>query len=183
MNGLIETFLLVLKKLEEGKIPYMVVGSFACMVYGEPRMTHDVDIVIDILPGDALKLDSLFSLNEFYIPPREVLTSEIVNRGQFNLIHHETGIKIDFMIRKNGEHARAEFDRRKKSAFWPGFEVYLASPEDVIIKKLDFFREGGSEKHLRDIRGILAHSKTDITYLEFWINKLGLSHEWEKVQG
>lgn len=182
MNGLIETFLLVLNKLQEGKIPYMVVGSFACMVYGEPRMTHDVDIVIDILPSDASKIDTLFSLKEFYVPPKEVLASEIINRGQFNLIHHETGIKIDFMVRKNGEHARAEFDRRIKSPFWPGAEVYLASPEDVIIKKLDFFREGGSDKHLRDIRGILAHTKIDRTYLENWISKLGLTHQWKNVE-
>jgi hypothetical protein len=181
MMGFIGPFFLVLKKLNEGEIPYMVVGSFASMVYGEPRMTHDVDIVIDILPGDARKLNQLFSSEEFYIPPKEVINAEIINRGQFNLIHHESGIKIDFIIRKNGEHSKSEFARKCKSSFWPEGEVYLASPEDVIIKKLDFFREGGSEKHLRDIRGILAHTEIDKSYLEFWISKLGLSQEWKMV--
>jgi hypothetical protein len=138
--------------------------------------------MIDILPSDARKLESLFPPEQFYCPPLEVMKSEIVHRGQFNLIHHETGLKIDLMVRKATEHALAEFERRRRTPFWEGHEAYVASPEDVILKKLDFFRQGGSEKHLHDIRGILAETPVDETYLRSWIDRLGLATEWEKIK-
>ncbi len=171
----------MIKKLEEQNIPYMVVGSVASMIYGEPRLTHDMDLVIDLLPKDALRLETLFPLEEFYCPPEEVLTAEIIHRGQFNLIHHESGLKIDLMVRKNSEHSICEFGRRRKAPFWQSNEVYIASPEDVIIKKLDYYREGGCEKYLTDVRGILAHTVVDESYLGVWVRKLGLSDEWKRV--
>lgn len=174
---MIDVFSTVIQKLESENIPYMVVGSIASMVYGEPRMTHDMDLVIDILPEDAKKIETLFPLEEFYCPPIEVLNSEIIQRGQFNLIHQYTGIKIDIMIRKNTDHAKTEFDRRQKVPFWDNNEVYLATPEDVIIKKLSFYRESGSEKHLKDIRGIMTESEVEKEYLYRWIKKLSLSPE------
>ena len=180
-KNMIDVFFDVIKKLESENIPYMIVGSVAAMVYGEPRMTHDMDLVLDILPQDASKLETLFPLEDFYCPPIEVLSSEITHRGQFNLIHHGTGIKIDIMIRKNTEHARTEFKRKNKVPFWQGSEVFLATPEDVIIKKLSYYREGGSEKHLKDIRGIMAESKVDKTYLDKWIQTLNLSNEWNEL--
>src|SRR5262245_29671237 len=125
----------------------MVVGSMASMTYGEPRMTHDLDLVVDLLSKDALKIETIFPANDFYCPPPEILQSEVVRRGQFKLIHHETGLKIDMVIRKESEHAICEFDRRQKVALMQGFEVYMATPEDVIIKKLDFYRMSESEKH------------------------------------
>lgn len=181
-KSMIDVFFTVIQKLEFENIPYMVVGSVASMVYGEPRMTHDMDLVLDILPDNVEKLETLFPIEEFYCPPLAVLQSEVIHRGQFNLIHQGTGIKIDIIIRKNTEHAREEFKRRQKVPFWQGSEVYLATPEDVILKKLCFFREGGSEKHLKDIRGILAESKNiDKKYLQEWIGRLNLKPEWEKL--
>ena len=178
---MIDVFFSVLQKLESENVPYMVVGSVAAMVYGEPRMTHDMDLVLDILPEDASKLEEMFPLDEFYCPPIEVLSSEITHRGQFNLIHQGTGIKIDIMIRKDTEHARTEFQRRHKVPFWQGSEVFLAAPEDVIIKKLSFYREAGSEKHLKDIRGIMAETEIDKEYLKKWIQTLKLETEWGKL--
>lgn len=182
MQNLIDTFLIVIKKLESENIPYMVVGSVAAMVYGEPRMTHDMDIVIDLLPQNSKKLEQLFSPEEFYCPPLEVLKAETTHRGQFNLIHHQSGLKIDLMIRKLSDHATEEFQRRRKVPFWQGTEIYLASPEDIILKKLDFYRQGGSEKHISDIRGILTESEIDKPYLEKWIRELGLEREWKLLQ-
>ncbi|MGE3759112.1 MAG: hypothetical protein AB7H97_15220 [Pseudobdellovibrionaceae bacterium] len=181
MQGLIDIFLYAIQKLEQQEIPYMVVGSIASMVYGEPRMTHDMDLVIDLLPADAEKIENIFPLKEFYCPPLEVIKSETIHRGQFNLIHHESGLKIDLVLRKKTEHSIEEFKRRRKVTFWKDAEVFLASPEDVIIKKLDFFRQGGSEKHLKDIRGILAETSVDKKYLEFWLAKLGLQREWDQL--
>ena len=181
MQNLIEVFLSVIKKIESENIPYMVVGSIAAMVYGEPRMTHDLDLVVDILPRDAKKIETLFPLEDFYCPPLEVLNSEIVHRGQFNLMHHESGLKIDLMVRKATPHSVEEFSRRQKVPFWQGVNVYLASPEDVIIKKLAFYREGGSEKHLKDIRGIMAETPLDEKYFQYWIEELSLQKEFAKL--
>ncbi len=171
----------VLARLEEAKIPYMVVGSLSSIIYGEPRMTKDMDIVIDVPAQDASKFELYFPFSGFYCPPADILKDEIINRGQFNLIHHESGLKIDVIVRKQSPHAIEEFKRRKKISFWKGFEAYIASPEDVIIKKLDYYREGRSEKHLNDIRGILASSEIDKAYLEKWLTQLGLSEIWKKV--
>ena len=76
----------------------------------------------------------------------------------------------------------SEFARRKQIELLPGFWVYVASPEDVILKKLEYFREGGSEKHLGDIRGMLAETEIDLPYLLIWIEKLGVTAEWQKAQ-
>jgi hypothetical protein len=114
VQNLIETFFSVIQKLEEKEIPYMVVGSIASMIYGEARLTRDMDLVIDILPSDAQKFESLFPLEQFYCPPLEVVKSEIVHRGQFNLIHHDTGLKIDMMVRKATEHSVVEFERKHR---------------------------------------------------------------------
>lgn len=176
-----DVFREILEKFENENIPYMVVGSLSSIVYGEPRMTKDLDIVIDIQAQDANKIEQLFPIEGFYCPPPEVLKSEIVSRGQFNLIHHESGLKVDVMIRKRSPHAILEFKRRQKISFWKSFEAWLATPEDIIIKKMEFYREGGSEKHLSDIRGILANSEVDAEYIKSWVLQLGLLGEWQKA--
>jgi len=170
-----------LARLENNNIPYMVVGSIASMIYGEPRMTHDMDIVINVPVQDSQKFEKIFPDDQYYCPPEEVVRAEIVHRGQFNLIHHESGLKIDIVIRKNTEFAATEFSRRRKTPFWNGHEVYVASPEDVIIAKLEYLRQGGSEKHIKDIRGILAETEVDRTYLDQWIQKLGLMPQWAQL--
>lgn len=171
----------VLQRLESAQINYMVVGSLSSIVYGEPRMTKDMDIVVDVQSQDVEKFQKLFPIEGFYCPPSEILKAEIVSRGQFNLIHHDSGLKIDVLVRKQSPHAIEEFKRRQKISFWQGFEASIASPEDVIIKKLEYYREGGSEKHITDIRGILANTEMDSTYLESWIRRLGLDEAWGKV--
>lgn len=181
MQGIMTSFFDVLTLLEKAEIPYMVVGSIASMLYGEPRMTHDMDVVVQITPADARRLEEIFSEDQYYCPPFEVLRSEIVQRGQFNLIHLESGLKIDMVIRKATEFAINEFNRRTKVPFWEGKDVFAATPEDVILVKLEYFRQGGSEKHLKDIRGIIAETQVDFAYIEFWVHKLALSKQWSEV--
>jgi hypothetical protein len=181
MLGMIQTFFSILKEIEKNGIDYMVVGSMASTVYGEPRMTHDLDVVIQVSVRDVQKLEDLFRREKFYCPPLEVLRSEIVHHGQFNLIHYESGLKVDLFICKETEHALCEFKRRRRIPFWNENEVYLASPEDIILKKLEYFRQGGSEKHLKDIKGILAETELDDDYLNLWVVKLGLEKEWQRI--
>ena len=116
MNEFIESFLNVIALLEKEQIPYMVVGSLASMIYGEPRLTHDMDLVVDILPGDATKIEKLFPSENYYCPPLEILRPEINHRGQFNLVHHESGLKVDLIVRKQSPHALMDSVRRDPRA-------------------------------------------------------------------
>ena len=176
-----ETFQNVLQRLEDANISYIVVGSIASMIYGEPRLTRDMDIVIDVGLQEASLFEKLFTQPEYYCPPIEVLGDEVRNRGQFNLLHVSTGLKIDVMVKKVTEYDRSRFERRKRIEIWEGFSAFVAAPEDIIIKKLEYFKEGGSEKHIRDIRGIVTNTELDQDYLKNWISKLHLENEWVKV--
>jgi hypothetical protein len=182
-KNLFEVFSDVVGRLEGAGIPYMVVGSVASIIYGEPRMTKDMDLVVDLLPSDAIRIESLFPFEGFYVPHPEILRQEIAERGQFNLVHHDSGLKIDLVVRRESDFAKTEFSRRRRIPFWEGFEAFVATPEDVIIKKLDFYREGKSAKHLQDIRGILAQTEVDEGYVESWAGKLGLIDLWCQARG
>lgn len=182
MKDLWATLKDVITRLDEGQIPYMLVGSLASSSYGDPRLTRDLDLVVELQATDAPRIEILFPETLFYVPPLQVLSDEIQGRRQFNLIHHTSGLKIDLMIRKESPHAKAEFLRRERASLAPDLTTWIASAEDVIIKKLEYFREGQSEKHLRDIRGILAQRSIDQSYLDHWVLILGLGSEWVRAK-
>ncbi len=174
---------LVIQALETIGIPYMITGSQASAYYGEPRFTRDIDIVADINPGQIEDLISYFPPNEFYCD-REMIKAEIKRRGQFNIIHLISGLKIDIILTKTSPFSQAEFARRKRSAIIPDQHTYFASLEDVVIKKMEFYKEGGAEKHLRDITGILKISgeMVDKDYITEWSRELGPTEVWEAIQ-
>ncbi len=183
MNDLWSVLRDAIGKLEKSSIEYMLVGSLASSSYGDPRLTRDVDLVVELKPSDTARLVQIFPEVEYYVPPAQVLSDEIQGRRQFNLIHLSSSLKLDFMVRKESPHGKEEFSRRRRFSIAPGLEVSVASPEDVILKKLEYFREGGSEKHLRDIQGILANQVVDRAYLEAWVERLALRGEWTRAQG
>ena len=174
---------LVVHALETLRIPYMITGSQASAYYGEPRFTRDIDIVADIKPGQVDDFAAFFPANEFYCD-KDMINEEIKMRGQFNIIHAGSGLKIDIILTKPTEFSRTEFPRRRRSAVFPDQEGAFASPEDVIIKKMEFYKEGGSEKHLRDITGILKISgeELDMQYIEEWAQRLDLMEIWVAVK-
>jgi len=179
--GPLEVLRDVAVRLDKENIPYFLVGSLASMYYGRPRFTKDVDLVVQLHPSLVQRVTQIFPLEDYYCPPIEVLKDEVVRRGSFNLIHQQSGIKIDIVLYKDTEYHQSEFSRRAKVEILPQFEVYVAAPENIILKKLDYYREGGAEKHLTDIREILAGSKVDDEYLQLWVEKLGLKTEWGKI--
>jgi hypothetical protein len=174
---------LVVQALETLRIPYMITGSQASAYYGEPRFTRDIDIVADIKPGQVDDFAAFFPSSEFYCD-KDMIREEIRTRGQFNIIHG-SGLKIDIILTKSAEFSRTEFPRRRRSAVFPDQEGTFASPEDVIIKKMEFYKEGGSEKHLRDITGMLKISgeELDMRYIEEWAGRLGLLDIWKAIMG
>jgi len=178
-----EVFALVLRRFDEKEFQYMVCGSVAAILYGEPRMTNDMDVVIAVLPHRAHEFFQMFHSSGFYCPPVEVLEQEFRVRGQFNLLHDDTGVRVDCIVLKDAPFSCEEFRRRQRVPFTETQDASLARPEDVILGKLQYYKEGKSEKHLTDIRGILRVSadQIDRAYLDGWTERLHLEAEWLKV--
>ena len=160
-------FLIFLERLNKSNIEYMATGSVASMIYGEPRITHDIDLVLKLYTKNIPQFISIFSEEEFYCPPVEVIEEEAARKtgGHFNIIHHETGFKAD--IYPTGEdklHIWAMAKRKKVQI--DNCDIWLAPPEYVIVRKLEYFKEGGSSKHLSDIKKMLDISGNNINLLE-----------------
>jgi len=163
----------------------MITGSVAGVFYGEPRVTHDVDLVLALKQRDAARIGELFPLEEFYCPPEEIIVQEVLRaqRGHFNLIHHESGFKADvFLANRDPLHQWALSERRTVEV--DGEPVRVAPLEYVILRKLEFYREGGSEKHLRDIEAMLRVSgeliREDV--LQRWVVSRGVEETWRSVE-
>jgi hypothetical protein len=181
-TGPYELLKIVAEVLERLRIPYLVTGSVASMAYGEPRLTNDIDIVAGVEEKHIPGLLSSFPEEEFYLS-EDAMMGAIKKRGQFNIIHPCSGIKIDVIIRKNTPFDDSRFGRMKRISPAESYQANFAAPEDVIIKKMEYYRMGGSEKHLRDITGILKISggEVDRSYITDWAGRLGLTEIWEAV--
>lgn len=182
MIGPIEVLRDVSEKLEKLKLNYFLVGSLASMYYSRPRFTNDIDLVIQVGADRIKDFAELFETREYYCSPIEVIRDEVIRRGAFNLIHQESGVIIDVILNKNSEISKSELSRRQKIEIVPGFEIFIATAEDVILKKLEFYREGNSEKHLSDVREIISSSNLDLKYIQDWVIKLGLQEIWDKAK-
>ncbi len=139
---------------ERHGIFYFVTGSIASISYGEPRTTNDIDIVAAIHESHVAALCRAFELPEFYLS--EEAARDAVRTGfQFNILHNDSGLKIDVIIPGDTEFDRSTAQRVLQLRVSDDFIVTMISPEDVVINKLIFYREGGSDKHLRDVAGVM----------------------------
>ena len=163
-------------------IPYLVTGSIATVLYGEPRFTNDLDIVVQLDRESALRLVAAFPDGEFYLSTEACLRA--VDRGtQFNVIHPRSGLKVDFMVASMDAFDAGRFERGRRIPTREESSAVFASPEDVILMKLVYFRDGGSDKHLRDIAGVLRiTSAVDRSYVSRWAQRLGVAGIWEELQ-
>ena len=172
----------VIGVFENLSIPYLVTGSVASMAYGEPRLTNDIDIVADINLSHIPALLASFPEEEYYIDG-EMIKDAILRIGQFNIIHPASGLKVDVIIKQDIPFDQSRFERVRK--IYPGpYPADFASPEDVIIKKMEYYKMGGSEKHLRDITGIfkISGESLDREYISQWATKLDLDEIWDMVK-
>jgi hypothetical protein len=175
---------LFVRPLNDLGIRYLVSGSVAAMLYGEPRVTHDIDLVVFLRYNDIARLPTAFPPPEFYVPPPEVIGAELSReRGSFNIIHADSGLKADLYGVSRDEIDAWAF-RNATNYSIKGITINLAPPEYVIVRKLEFYREGGSEKHVRDIRSMLAVSGDQIDNSEIneWIQRRGVQEQWQKIQ-
>ncbi|MBI5767680.1 MAG: hypothetical protein HZA93_07780 [Verrucomicrobia bacterium] len=169
--------------LERASVPYAIVGSVASSIYGEPRATNDVDVLIQLPRTEAAKIARAFPDELFYVPPPEIIEIELSRShgGHINVISLDSMMKADFYPVSAWEVAWFA-DRRPRDI--AGRTLWFARPEAVIVHKLRFYREGGSDKHLRDIRSMLAVSGDEIDreLVERAVAELGLEPQWRIVQ-
>jgi len=165
-------------RLERAGIAYMLTGSMAMNYYAQPRMTRDIDIVVALEPGAATMIFREFD-PDYYVP-HDAVSSAIENPGMFNLIHLESVIKVDCIVRKNTPYRRKEFDRRTHITI-EDFSTWIVSKEDLIISKLDWARDSRSELQLGDVKNLLS-TGYDEEYVARWTEELGLMDLWKQCR-
>jgi hypothetical protein len=175
---------LFVARLETIGAPYMVTGATAAILYGQPRVTNDLDVVLSLDDAARAALLRAFPEAEFYVPPESVIRAEQarVQRGHFNLIHHETGYKADiYLAGADPLHAWA-LPLRRRVRWSADVEMAVAPPEYVVLRKLEFYREGRSAKHPADIRAIREVTGVDEALLAPWLERLGLGAVWQELK-
>jgi len=176
---------LFVERLNACGAEYMITGATAAILYGQPRVTNDIDVVLALRDEQVAPLLQQFPEGEFYVPPATVIRVELARRlrGHFNIIHHDTGFKADVYLAGSDPLHIWALPRCRKVEWTGGLPLYVAPPEYVILRKLEFFREGGSTKHPADIRAMLAATPVDIAAIEEWVRRLGLEEQWSRVRG
>lgn len=179
MSEELEVLTVVTFRLNSAGIPYMITGSIAANFYAVPRMTRDIDVVIELQSADVDRVVELFQA-DFYID-RDTVRDAVRRRGMFNLIHNAYVIKVDCIVRKDSEYRRAEFARRRAVSVG-GHEWFIVAPEDLILSKLDWAKASHSEIQLADVRNLLTSVEgLDRAYLQQWADRLGVSHLYREV--
>jgi hypothetical protein len=161
---------LFIEPLERVGIRYMITGGVAAVIYGDPRFTRDVDVVLQLPGADVQRLASAFEGGDFYVPPLEVLREEAARGGHFNIIHRDTALRADVYVAGPDPLHRWALERRRRIGTEPT-PIWVAPIEYVIVRKLEYFRESGSERHLRDVALMLRVSGDQVNRqdLERWV--------------
>jgi len=163
----------------------MVTGGVAAIAYGEPRLTNDVDVVVDGAPKYATAFTDAFSTAAYYVPPPEVLVAELgrSRHGHFNIIHNDTGLRADVYVAGDDVLDAWAMERRHTELLGAD-SIWFAPIEYVIVRKLEYYSHGGSERHLRDISAMLRISgdTIDRSALDHLIRDRQLHFSWEKAR-
>jgi len=155
-------FAAVVHKLEQLSLPYMVAGGFAAIFYGEPRLTVDIDIVVDLNSSHINPLLAAFPFPDYYLS-EEAMRDSIRRRFPFNIIQTTTAAKVDLIPLPDDVFSRIAFARRQKMVFnLAGAEAWFISAEDIVLAKLFAYQQTGSDKHLRDVKGVLVTQWGDL---------------------
>lgn len=170
----------VASRLETAGIPYMVTGSMATNFYATPRMTRDIDLVVELKETDVGRVLTLFQ-NDYYID-RDMVERAVKTRSMFNMINNALVIKVDCVVRKDSAYRQEEFSRRRR-VIVDGESVAIVTPEDLILSKLEWAKESRSQMQLDDVRNLLRSVQSlDCAYLDRWADQLGLAGLYREVQ-
>lgn len=178
-----EVLATVVRVLEEAGIPYMLTGSVASSLQGEPRSTHDIDVVVALGEADVPALLRAFPSPDYYLDETTVRDA-IRRQATFNVLDNREGTKIDFWLLSDEPFDRSRFSRRYIQPLH-GIPLQVSSPEDTILAKLNWAQEsGGSEKQFTDALRVyeLQSPKLDEAYLARWAKALGVESLWERLK-
>lgn len=178
MNAELDVLGIVSERLEGAGIAFMLTGSFALTYYATPRMTRDLDFVVACEQNGVERLVSLFS-HDFYVD-EDAARSAVRLQRQFNLMHLNSGIKVDMIVRKDSEYRITEFERRQRVQIG-SVVTWIASREDLILSKLVWARNTRSELQKRDVKSLLGQS-VDIQYVAGWANRLSVNDLWNEIR-
>jgi hypothetical protein len=175
------TLTLVAGALNRLNLPYMLTGAVAVSYYGQPRTTHDIDVVVLIAASDVTRIAA--ALKPDFSVAEESIRAALREGSMFNAIREETGLKVDFWMLKAGEYDHAAFARRVRVKLL-GTEMYVPAPEDAIIAKLEWYRLSDVDKHYSDALGIAAvqEDRLDTAYIERWCEARALVGLWRRIQ-
>lgn len=167
---------------EREGIPYRIVGSMASMAYSEPRFTNDIDILVDLREDQAAAVVGEFPPPDFYVS-LPAIRDAIRRRQQFNIIHLPSGLKIDVILRKDTEFGLLDITGGQRLKSEGYYDAWFGAPENLILMKLRYFQDGGSDKHLRDIASMLLIQgiAIDHSYIAHWADRLNVTAEWQMV--
>jgi len=168
--------------LDAAGIPYMLTGSFASGIHGQPRASHDIDFVIAPTLGSLNQLLKELPEDEYYVS-REAALDAYGRESLFNVVDMATGWKIDFICRKSRAFSLTEFERRTPQTL-DGRNIFVTTAEDALLSKLEWARLTESERQLTDAAGIIAiqGDMLDTDYIEKWTLYLGLQELWQKAK-
>ncbi len=173
----------VVSVLDASGTPHMLTGSYASSLQGEPRLTHDIDLVVALTHDGAGALIQAFTPPDYYLEP-SAIEQAIAKRSQFNLLDAAAGDKVDFWILSTEPFDQSRFSRRYVEEF-EGTRLYVSRPEDTILMKLKWAAlSGGSEKQFGDAKSVyeLQFPNLDIEYIRKWAAELGVTDEWQRLQ-
>lgn len=172
---------LFVRPLERVGIPYMVTGGVAAVIYGDPRFTRDIDIILKLEQNDVERLAGAFDATEFYVPPMEAMKREAsrARYGHFNIIHKASGLRADVYLLDETPLHEWGFSRRRTLQL-ESTAISVAPPEYVVVRKLEYYKNSGSERHLRDIAMMLRLSadQIDIEEIDGWAERMDLVQQW-----
>lgn len=179
MSEELEVLKIVAGRLNKAEFLYMISGSIAANYYTIPRMTRDIDVVVELEEDAIDKFVALFE-DDFYVN-REMIENEVARRGMFNLIHNQYVIKIDFIIKKSSKYQNTEFSNRKQVLI-DQCPIWLVSAEDLVISKLLWAKENHSEMQLKDVANLMETvDNLDSKYIDNWIRKLDLEKIYKEA--
>ncbi len=180
MDEQLEFMKLIALRLDSSSIPYMITGSMAMTIYSIPRMTRDIDLVVEVTSTDVDKIVSIFS-DDCYIDQDSVVQS-VNTLGMFNIIHSDWVVKADFVIRKNENYRREEFSRRRKIDV-EDITISVVAAEDLILSKLVWGQRSQSDLQFRDVCQVLSSvSELDWEYMQNWADVLGVGNLLRKAK-
>jgi hypothetical protein len=185
MSAVLEVALRVARACEAAGVDYFLGGSVASSIQGDPRATNDIDFVVDLTTDRVAPL--VAALGPDFDVDVGGLRTAVVRRSSWNLFYVPDFTKIDLFVRRRTPYDDAEFSRRRPTVVSrDGDRLYVKSPEDTVLRKLLWFREGGgvSDRQWRDAVGVLATSGNafDFAYAAGWAARLGLESLFEKAR-